>query len=37
MFFVLKRVKCIEKDDALFNNQLIITQFRFVDSTLHSM
>ena len=31
-FFVLKRLKCIYKDDVPYNNQLIITQFRFVHS-----
>ena len=36
-FFVLKRVKCIYKDDIPYDNQLIITLFRFVDSTLRSM
>ena len=32
-FFVFKRVKSTYKDDVLYDSQLIITQFWFVDST----
>ena len=36
-FFLLKRVKCVYKEDVLYDNQLIITQFQFPDSTRRLM